>query len=313
MVGGSGSRVLIPLVDFETLSGDFLMLLSSIITLRASQPAALPADLGRAAHAWFLALVQRADPALAAQLHEPNALRPFTVSNLRGVERSRDGQITLQAGQAAWLRVTSFAPQLSRLLLEQIIPALGGAITLGEAEFAIQGATCDPQQHPWAGQATFEALAQEHLLGSRQPPRKLTLHFATPTSFRGTGGETTLADGQGRAYRVAGYTVLLPLPGLVFDSYLQRWNAFAPLSLHPDLKRYAEECVTISRYELRTVLVEYGAQQQAGFIGHCQFIALVHDPYWLRLLNLLAAFAFYCGTGQHTSMGMGQTRQGNHR
>jgi hypothetical protein len=38
-------------------------------------------------------------------------------------------------------------------------------------------------------------------------------------------------------------------------------------------------------------------------------MALVHDPYWLRLLNLLAAFAFYAGTGHKTTRGLGQTRQ----
>ena len=29
----------------------------------------------------------------------------------------------------------------------------------------------------------------------------------------------------------------------------------------------------------------------------------------LRLVNLLADFAFYCGTGYKTTMGMGQTRR----
>ncbi len=284
------------------------MLLSTILTLRSLQEATVPANLGRAIHAWFLDQVQQADPALAQQLHEPNVLRSFTVSNLRGVGRPSEGQVGLKPEQEVWLRVTSFESELSRRLVEEVWPALPDQVSLAETVFALKGATCDPERHPWAGQTTFEALAQEHLLGSKGPNRKLTLHFASPTTFRRTEGESSLTDSQGRAYRVAGHNVALPLPGLVFDSYLQRWNAFAPAALPLEIRRYAEECVTISRYRLRTVLVEFGASRQVGLVGDCQFMALVHDPYWLRLLNLLAAFAFYAGTGYRTTVGMGQTR-----
>jgi len=285
------------------------MLISVVIKLAIEKPSTVPIDLGRATHAWFLTQVRQADPALAERLHEPNAPRPFTVSALRGLGRPSGGQVTLEPGQEVWLRVTSFEPELSQRLLEQVVPALPAEVRLAETVFALKKATCDPQEHPWAGQTTFEALAQEHLLGIRKPDRKLTLRFASPTTFRRTRGETSLTDDQGRAYQVAGHNVALPLPGLVFDSYLRRWNAFAPVALHPDVKRYAQECVAISRYRLQTVLVEFGAARQVGFVGHCQFIALVHDPYWQRLLNLLAAFAFYAGTGHKTTRGLGQTRQ----
>lgn len=285
------------------------MLVSMVIRLAVEQPSTIPIDLGRATHSWFLTQVRQADPALAERLHEPNAPRPFTVSALRGTGPGSQGRVALTPEREYWLRVTSFEPHLSQRLLEKVMPALPDEVRLAETAFALKGTTCDPQEHPWAGQTTFEALAQEHLLGVGRPDRKLTLRFASPTTFRRTRGETSLTDDQGRAYQVAGHNVALPLPGLVFDSYLQRWNAFAPVALHPDVKRYAQECVAISRYRLQTVLVEFGAARHVGFVGRCQFMALVHDPYWLRLLNLLAAFAFYAGTGHRTTMGLGQTRQ----
>ena len=285
------------------------MLVSCVITLQPEEPATVPVDLGRATHSWLLSQLRRADPALAEQLHEPNAPRPFTVSALRGTGPGSQGQVALTPQRAYWLRVTSFEPELSQRLTEDVVPNLPEKMDVAEMAFALKGATCDPQEHPWAGQTTFETLAQEHLLGVGRPERKLTLRFASPTTFRRTEGETSLTNDQGRAYRVAGHNVPLPLPGLVFDSYLQRWNAFAPVALHPDVKRYAEECVAISRYRLQTVLVEFGAARHVGFVGCCQFMALVHDPYWLRLLNLPAAFAFYAGTGQQTTRGLGQTRR----
>ena len=285
------------------------MLVSWVITLQPEEAVTVPIDLGRATHSWFLSQLRRADPALAEQLHEPHAARPFTISALQGTGPGSQGQVALTPEREYWLRVTSFEPELSQRLMEDVVPNLPDKIDLVETAFTLKGATCDPQEHPWAGQTTFEALAQEHLLGTREPDRKLSLRFASPTTFRRTRGETSLTDDQGRAYQVAGHNVALPLPGLVFDSYLQRWNAFAPVALHPDVKRYAEECVAISRYRLQTVLVEFGAARHVGFVGRCQFMALVHDPYWLRLLNLLAAFALYAGTGHRTTMGLGQTRQ----
>lgn len=285
------------------------MLVSAVVWLSPCQPTILPADLGRAVHAWFLAQVRRADPALAEALHAPNAPRPFTLSSLRGVGRPVEGRVSLTPEREYWLRVTSMDGALSRLLLEKVLPALPGEAELAGATFAIRGATCDPAEHPWAGQTTCEALVQEYMLGTGRPERTLTLHFASPTTFRRTGGESGLTDGEGRAYRIAGHNVPLPLPGMVFDSYLQRWNRFAPVALPPEVKRYAEECVAVSRHRIQTVLVEFGEAREVGFAGTCRFTALVADPYWLRLLHLLAAFAFYAGTGHHTTRGMGQTRR----
>jgi len=36
---------------------------------------------------------------------------------------------------------------------------------------------------------------------------------------------------------------------------------------------------------------------------------LTQDRYWLNVLHLLAAFAFYSGVGYQTTSGLGQVRQ----
>jgi CRISPR-associated endoribonuclease Cas6 len=103
--------------------------------------------------------------------------------------------------------------------------------------------------------------------------------------------------------------VPLPLLDLVFGSLLDRWQAFAPLALNPDLRRFAAEQVAVARYRLRTRALPFkpGAMQ-VGFSGECLFVALRRDRYWLSVLHLLADFAFYAGVGYQTSMGMGQAR-----
>ena len=267
------------------------MLVSAVLTLQPTQPSTIPADQGRATHGLFLNWVRQADPGLAQELHDIEGVKPFTVSGLHGAGRAVKGEVSLDPQRPLWWRVTTLSPRLSQVVLEQVLPALPDQLTLADQPFQVVGATVDGAEHPWAGQTSCENLAQEHLLGAADPPPWLNLEFFTPTTFRSQGKHLPF-----------------PLPGLVFDHWLSKWNKFAPLSLHPDVKRFAEECLAVSRYQLRSQVVRFGPATFIGFVGRCSFRALNRDPYWLRLLHTLAAYSFYCGTGHKTTMGLGQTK-----
>ena len=282
------------------------MLLAAVLTLRPRARITLSASLGWAIHAWFLSQVRARNPALSEQLHAPNAPRPFTLSPLLGTGRPIRGEITLEPGQEYRLRITSLEAGFSRFLHDELLPALPGSeARLYQAHLEITGATCDAKVHPWAGTSTYEQLSRTYLMEMDRPPRRsMTLHFASPTTFRRSSAASDEEGGRGRIV----HNVPLPLPDLVFGSYLRRWNNFAPVELPVEAQRYAEACLAISRYRLQTVLIEFGRMREVGFVGKCSFTALHFDAYWLRVMNLLAAFAFYAGTGRHTVLGLGQTR-----
>ena len=270
------------------------MLISVVLSLTPTQTVTLPANLGRATHAWFLDQVRSADPALAETLHAPNQERPFTVSNLWGVEPDR-GRVTLSPEQTCFLRATSFWPDLSTLVEESILPHLSENITLAGTTFRLVEATADEEKHGWAGRTGFEDLVQQHTLSPSSLPSRLSLRFASPTVFRSSG-----------------VNVPLPLPKLVFEGLARRWNAFAPIRVHPDAPRFAEECLVINRYRLHTERVTFGEEGQRGvypgFVGVCGYAFRVRDRYWMGIIHLLAAFALYAGVGARTTMGLGQTR-----
>jgi CRISPR-associated endoribonuclease Cas6 len=270
------------------------MLVSAVITLQPTQPSTIPADQGRATYGLFLEWVRQADATLAQELHDIEGVKPFTVSDLQGTGRRVRGEITLDPQRPVWWRVTTLTPRLSQVVLEQVLANRPDQLTLADQPFQVVGATVDEGEHPWAGQTSYEDLAQRHLLGAAEPSPWLNVEFVTPTTFRSQGKHLPL-----------------PLPGLVFDHWLSKWNRFAPLSLHPDVKRFADECLAVSRYRLRSRVVRFGPATFIGFVGRCSFRALRRDPYWLRLLHTLAAYAFYCGTGHKTTMGMGQTKVQN--
>jgi CRISPR-associated endoribonuclease Cas6 len=153
---------------------------------------------------------------------------------------------------------------------------------------------------PWVGRTSFEALVAAHTLQEPMPAR-VTLRFASPTVFKSKGA-----------------FMPLPLPRLVFEGLVRRWNAFSPVQVHPDVNRYAEEEMAISSYRLHTETVRFGAWERGnvgggralpGFVGSCTYVLRRKDRYWMGLVHLLAAFALYAGVGKQTTMGMGQVRR----
>jgi CRISPR-associated endoribonuclease Cas6 len=273
------------------------MLLSWILTLQPEEPATVPSNLGRAAHAWFLGQLRSADPALAEELHGGQGLRPYTVSNLWELGRERGPEVRLSPGRSYTLRVTSFSPALSAVVKEEVIPGLPERVTLADAAFRVTASTTDPAAHGWAGEATFEGLVQQFTLAP-DVPRTVGLRFASPTAFRVTGKKRA---------------VPLPLPPLVFGGLLDKWNAFSPIEVHPDVRRFAEECLVVSSYRLQTRTVAFGPEGERGivpgFVGACRYYVEVPDRYWMGLIQLLAGFSLYAGVGLRTTMGLGQAHK----
>lgn len=307
-------------------------LISLVLTLRplpAPDPTRpLPAWWGRAAHRLLLEVAGRCSPALAEALHEPPerrepraepdphasalTLRPFTTSTLRG--RFLHG--VLDPRQAYRLRLTALTAELSGILAAAAAegPLRPGAeIELDFQPFRVEAAasTAEPRRAAggdsasraqrdewfspadWAGSDDYPGLSAGLLLAKAPAPRRVTLRFAGPTTFK-SGGKH----------------VPVPLPELVFGSLLERWNAFAPIAFPPETKRFAAECLAISRYELRSAPVpgKSGSLRMGG-VGQATYTTLNYDRYWMSVIGVLAAFAKYSGVGAGTTGGLGQCRQ----
>jgi CRISPR-associated endoribonuclease Cas6 len=267
------------------------MLVSWVVGVQPTGAVTVAANQGRAVHAWFLEQVGRVDAGLAEELHAGQTQRPFTVSNLLGYGKRRGDEVTLLPEKSYALRFTSFAPALSTLVQQRLAPEPPASLTLGSATLQVVSNTTDHNAHPWAGTDSFEDLVQRHTLGGRVS-RGVGLRFASPTLFRSND-----------------MNVPLPLPGLVFGGLLDKWNAFAPLQLHPDARRFAEDCLAVSRYRLETRRVAFGGRRAvAGCVGECFYAIQSSDRYWTGVIHLLAAFAFYAGAGRQTTMGLGQCK-----
>lgn len=191
------------------------------------------------------------------------------------------------------MRLTGLTEEVSETL-ERALPVVGERLALAGAPLRVTEVATKAGQHPWAGRADYANLVQRYTLAPGRRPQGVTLRFASPTLFRSGGRDLPL-----------------PLPSLVFDGHLRKWNVFSPLTLPEEAKRYAEECVALGRFKLRSHLVSFERGSKGthvGFTGEACFRFLVSDAYWTRMMLLLAGYAFWAGTGYRTTVGLGQTQ-----
>ena len=266
-------------------------LMAVVLTVAPSEPTTMPPHLGRAVYQFWLDYLGQMDNQLAQEIHDSQERKPFTCSQLVGGQRLSRQERQYTPEQPAWLRLTGLTPTVCGYL-QQLVADPPATIEIDHHAFNVKAATADASVHEWAGQARYEELAAPYLLAQQEPNYRVRLHFASPTTFRSQG-----------------LSQPVPLPGLVFGSLLDRWNSFSRLQLAPEVRRFANECVALSQYRLRTKAVPLKANViQMGCVGTARFHLVRRDKFWASMINLLAVYSFYSGVGYQTTIGLGQTR-----
>lgn len=139
---------------------------------------------------------------------------------------------------------------------------------------------------------SYEALYQEQVANEPEPVHTFDLHFVTPTAFS-----------QNRLY------LPLPVPNLMFRSWLERWNHFAPVYLGGDeLVGYLGDAIALSRHRIQTRSVQVYQKPITGFTGDVSLRVLSRlDPLLANVAHLLVQYAQFAGTGIKPRLGMGYT------
>lgn len=268
------------------------MLIAIVLQLVADRDLVLPPHLGRANYAATLRRLEEVEEGLGEMAHAGEGPKAVTCSSFLN-HPPRGGESRIRAGEMVWVRITGLETHISQALLEGLVKNPPATWELDGETFAVQTAICDEQQHGWSGQETYQSLASRHLLGHEEPTPYVQMEFASPTAFQSKG-----------------LTLPVPLPTLVFGSLVDRWNVHSPVAVAPEARLFAEECVALSRYDLRTrpVTTKNGGLY-VGAEGAVQYTAVRKDRYWLKVLNMLADFARFSGVGTQTTIGMGQARR----
>jgi CRISPR-associated endoribonuclease Cas6 len=224
----------------------------------------------------------RSIPGVAKDVHPDTLDAPLTVSPpmpLRprqdGVERYRVRLTTMNEPVFDTLCRALYAEYRS----EKALHCSGGGFAVTSLDFTDRRGMCQL--------ATYDSLM------CAESMRRLEFKFLTPTTF-----------GNGKS------SVSLPMPRPVFQSYLARWNRFAPpeLAIPDGLLEEVEKHVLTMKHTLTTRVLDVNGTEQTGFVGRCTFAigrGINRDS--ACLISALARFAMFSGTGANTAFGMGQT------
>ncbi len=281
---------------------------SFAFTLRAIQRLTITAHMGRALQQLVLKAIGRVDRAGAEQIHEgTTSVRSYTVSALFSLNSMRPVSGPIAPGDAVWFRVSALT-DATCIALERYQQEYGtGRVELDNADWQIE--PIESGSGGWSGEATYLNLAARYQ--SVRPAQSLGLRFMTPTGFHSKGN-----------------TVPVPLPSLVFESLIGRWNAFSPLPMPDLLYPFVDQHVTIGSFRGETckVILKHG-HVEIGFVGEVNYHIVRRnrtldnvDPVLANVLeanardltgaiNTLADFAFYSSVGIKSAVGMGMVRR----
>ncbi len=274
------------------------MPISTLISLVPEIDVKLRPTMGHHAHAAFLAILRESNPKVSEKLHAQTSQKPFTVSPLIAEAKKRGNLLHIKAGTECRLRYTFLDDTLFAHFGQAFLTFTLPTIRLGEAMFQVRQliSHATEEQH-WSGSATYTELIE-----SADTDTRMSLRYYSPTAFR-------RMTPRGQKTRNDAYVDLFRC----YQSWVNKWNAFAPIKLDKEaLLEFITDHGQVTRVKAESRALNFGKHTEVGWVGRCAYVFHPEDSLdenLLRTANCLADFAFYCGTGYKTTMGMGQTKR----
>jgi len=249
------------------------MLINSTFTLTVSTSTILPCS-------YNLELVKQLHHQLDLEMGR-EIIPLVSYSGINGFYSTSRDFVTFHPGEFYQLSLSglseSSAKKISHLNFTESLEFLGAKFNIINREDEI---------------TSYEELYTKLVGNEPEPVRKFDLHFITPTAFS-----------------QAGSNLPLPLPTLMFRSWLERWNNFAPIYLGGDeLIAYLHNAIVLKSHRIQTRTYQLNKGFINGFIGNITLQVLSRaDPLLANVANLLVQYASFSGTGVKTRLGMGYT------
>ena len=274
------------------------MPISTLISLIPETDVTLRPTMGHHAHAAFLSILRESAPDLAETLHAQSAQKPLTVSPLIAKAKTHNNRLHIKAGTECKLRFTFLDDELFTHFGKAFLTLTMPPIRLGEATFQVrQMVSHATEERSWGKSETYAELIQ-----SAKTDTQMSFRFYSPTAFR-------RLTPRGQQTRSDTYVDILRC----YQSWVNKWNAFAPIKFDKtEILGFVREYGQVTSVRTESRALNFGKHTEVGWVGICAWIFYPEgslDENLLRAANCLSDFAFYCGTGYKTTMGMGQTRR----
>ena len=244
---------------------------------------------GKHLHALFLNLVNSIDPNLSQYLHRSQSNKDFTISPLQITRNGNQNLLTwekqkkdIKKGSNCWWRITLLDDNLFGKLTPiwlNLNPQK--PFHLGSGEIQITSILSSNKSHAWANTSTYQDIYNN----ADHSDRNFQFKIYTPTAFR-----------------MGKNDLFLPTSQIVFNSLLKKWNKYSNLPF--DNLNF--ENIYPALFELKTEIIFQQNNKFIGCVGDINYKILGDiEPYFIKQINVLADYAFYCGIGRKTTMGNG--------
>lgn len=241
----------------------------------------MPLFTGYVARGLALNILNRIDPALSQGMHEPNALKPYSVTPLyfKSTKKYTDGY-QLDPLTPCILKIRFLDDSMTKTALNFFSSNEG--LMIYDAHFKVASLTIRTED--------FSKV---------QDAKRFRLLFDTPTHLSKIGSK---------------FDQLFPEPDVIFSHLMRVWDACMPGKFGKETlekyKEWIEKCMTTSGYDLRTLTVT-GKSMKIGFVGWCAY-RIDEDGSgesgFGLLTNKLAKFAEYSNVGMERTAGFGVIR-----
>lgn len=249
------------------------MLINSTWTLTISEPTFLP-------RSYNLELVKQLHQQLGLEIAN-DQIPNVSYSGIIGLYSTSKDFLTFQPEEFYQLSLSGLSEVSAKAIcdvnLSESLEFLGAKFNIINREDEI---------------TSYEELYTNLVANEPEPLRRFDLRFITPTTFA-----------QGKA------NLPLPSPTLMFRSWLERWNHFAPVYLGSDeLIAYLSNAILLKNHKIKTRSWQLHKGYVNGFVGDVTLQVLHRaDPLLANVAHLLVQYARFAGTGMKTRLGMGQT------
>jgi CRISPR-associated endoribonuclease Cas6 len=259
------------------------MLICSSWTLKVAEPTTLPCSYG-------LGLIKQLHQRLGIEMGSEQ-IAATTCSGILGSVSASNDFITFYPDESYQLSLCGLRDSESKAISSFNLAnnldnnALHPTLNFLGASFQVLDRV-DKTTH-------YETLYHDLVASEPEATQRFNLSFITPTAF--TQNHLHLP---------------LPVPTLMFRSWLERWNHFAPVYLGSnELIEYLATAVAVSRHRIQTRRVTVHGGKVTGFTGEVSLNILSRaDPLLLNVANLLINYSEFSGTGMKTRLSMGQTK-----
>jgi CRISPR-associated endoribonuclease Cas6 len=241
----------------------------------AEKSVKMPLFTGYVARGLALHILNRVNPALSQNLHEPNSVKPYSVTPLyfKSTKKFADGY-QLDASSPCIFKIRFLNDSIAKNVLDFF--SANESMMIYDTSFKVASMTVRSED--------FENV---------QDAKLFKMIFDTPTHLAKIGSK---------------FDQVFPEPLSVFPNLMRIWDScmsekFGKV-VHTKYKEWMARSTTVSAYDLRTLTVTAGKSMKIGFAGWCAY-RIVGDSEFSLITNKLAKLAEYSNVGMERTAGFG--------